>query len=257
MNNFESNFNLDRINPKKEKIKIKENENLKCNIENLSEQHADSAEKILENIGPYLDHKVKVKFLDFPAHNPGMHSLLFPQFKTKKDYDSISINTNFEDKNQIPYYLLHELGHAFESQIKETAKSENLPIYPPEGSAESEYFEDYSYGEFQADFLVGYVMNQNYVKENIKTDYQKNTYQVYEKLFANNNFEEIKNAINKNETDYQEEIIKKYESGEINKSEWLDEDYMASPIYMRAFDEKINKEYKKYFDNLEEKYQKE
>lgn len=256
MNHFESNYNRPNNEAKKEEIVFFENGNIKYSFENLAESHRQSVKKIIDNIAPYLSNKVEVKFLDFVPHNPGMHSGLSREFKTEEDYDSISINSNFADKTQIPYYLLHELGHAFEPQIEKTAKDEGLEIFAPEEDAQSEYFDDYEYSEFFADSFVGYVMNQDYVKENAKTKKQLNTLAVYEKLFANNNFAEIKKIVNENEANYKAQMIKKYESGEIDKPEWLEDNYIKSPIYVRAFNRDINKEYKNYFTYLEKKYSK-
>lgn len=252
MNKFELNLNGD-TNEVKSDEEIYKHKYLKCHFNNLSEQHLRSVKSIVDNIDPYLDHGVEVKSFDFSAHNPGMHSYLLPKFKTAGDYDSICINSNFEDKNQIPYYLLHELGHAFQEQIKEIAAKEGLKIYPDEGE-DADYFKGCSYREFQADLFVGYIMDKEYVQQNIKTELEKNTFQVYEKLFVNNNFEKIKNSIHENEVNYKAEILKKYESGEIPRPVWLDQDYMNIPIHMRAFDEEINIQYRKYFDDLERKY---
>lgn len=228
---------------------------LKCVFDNLSSHHIDSVKSIIDYLAVYLDHKVLTKFKKIPQHNPGSHAMLFPQFKTSEDYDSITINTDFENKSQIPYYFIHELGHAFELQIESIARNNDINIYPPEKNIEDECFEDYQYGEFQADFLVAYIVNPDFVKNNSKNDIQKNMIKVFDKLFVENNFKELRKTLHNNDLKYQQEIEEQIRTKKIDKPIWLEEGYENTPIYYRAFDKEVRKRYGEYFHNLEKKYQ--
>ncbi len=228
---------------------------LKCIFSDLSIHHINSIKSIVDHFSNYLNHKVLVNFKKIPQHNPGLHSMLLPKFRTPEHYDSITINADFENKSQIPYYFIHELGHALQFQIEEITKSENLDIYPSGKNIEDEYFEDYQYGEFQADFLVAYIVNPEFVKNNVKNDIQKNMIKVFDKLFIGNNFKELRESLYNNDLKYQQEVEEQVRTNKIDKPVWMEEGYENVPIYYRAFDEEVNKRYKDYFDDLEKKYQ--
>lgn len=228
---------------------------LKCVFDDLSSHHIDSVKSIIDHLAIYLDHKVLAKFKKIPQHNPGLHTMLYPQFKTPEDYDGITINTDFENKSQIPYCFIHELGHAFELQIESIARNNGINIYPPGENIEDEYFEDYQYGEFQADFLEAYIVNPDFVKNNSKNDIQKNMIKVFDKLFVENNFKELREILYNNDLKYRQEIEEQIKMKKIDKPIWMEENYENTPAYYRAFDQEINKRYKEYFYNLEKKYQ--
>ena len=227
-------------------------------LDNLSNHHMDSVKSIIDNFSPYLDHKILVKFKKISPHNPGFHSSLLAKFKSPEDYDNVIINTDFENKSHIPMYLIHEIGHAFSSQIEEVAKNEGLDIYPPGENVEDEYFENYEYnyqnGEFQADFLLAYIMNPDFLKNNSKSDIQKNMIKVYDKLFENNNFEKLRETLHNNDLKYKQEIEEQIKEGKIEKPIWMEKDYENTAIYYRALDKEINKKYNKYYNDLFEKY---
>jgi hypothetical protein len=226
-------------NNKKEIIGNKYSQgNLECVYNGLSESQLAVVKKVIDSLAPYLDHKVLVNFKATVQHNPGIHSMLSPEFKGPDDADRIYINPNFFDKTKITDYFLHELGHAFELQLEKIAKDNNLSIFPEGADVRSEYFNDYEFAEFQADFIVGFIMAPEYVKNNLSTPILKDTYEAVNKMFAGQDFSEIKEA---------SEI-------ELAKCKMADPDnYYDVPIYLRAFDKEVNATYKKYFDDLKKR----
>ncbi|MBU4369340.1 hypothetical protein KKG58_01090 [Patescibacteria group bacterium] len=230
------------------------NGNLECVYENLSDHHLVIIKKIIDNIAQYLDHKVLIIFKDFIPHNPGFHSSLNPEFKDPEDADSIHINSNFWDKTQIIDYLLHELGHAFECQLERIAKENNLKILPDGADIESDYFKNYSFGECQADFIQGFIVNNDYVKNNLKSPLLENIYKAVSKLFKDKDFSEIRKIREEENAKYKKETENQYELGKTDKPAWLMEGYKNVDIYLRAFDPEINAYYKKHFNDLEEKF---
>jgi len=230
------------------------NGNLECVYENLSNHHIVIVKKIIDDIAPYLDHKVLIIFKNFIPDNPGFHSKLEPEFKGTEDADSIHINSNFWDKTQITDYLLHELGHAFEYQLERIAKENNLKILPDGADIESDYFKNYSFGEFQADFIEGFIVDNNYVKNNLKSPLLENTYKAVSELFKHKDFSEIKKNRGEEIAEYKKETENQYELGKIDKPAWLTEGYKDINIYLRAFDPEINAYYKKYFNDLKKNY---
>lgn len=250
MINLEKNINKSELSVEKKYV----NNNIECIYENLPNFRIKTIKKIIDNISPFLDHKILVNFKNLAPHNPGFHSSLNPEFKTPEDFDKIYINSDFFDKSQIEYYFLHELGHAFEHQLDSTAKHNNLDILPENTDIESDYFKDYSYGEFQADFIAGFILNPDYVKNNLKSSVLKNTYEAVDKMFEGNNFIEIRKVIESEISKYKIEAENQYKLGKIEKPAWLDDEYEKAPIYLRAFDKKVNTNYQNYFNILEEKF---
>jgi hypothetical protein len=110
-------------------------------------------------------------------------------------------------------------------------------------------------GEFQADFLVAYIVNPDFVKNNSKNDIQKNMIKVFDKLFVENNFKELRKTLHNNDLKYQQEIEEQIRTKKIDKPIWLEDGYENTPIYYRAFDKEVRKRYGEYFHNLEKKYQ--
>lgn len=253
MNSLE---NLNRPNTRNENKSeaTYEKGRIKCEFTSISDCHRETAKAITDNFGQYLDHDILIKYRNIPVYNPGLHGFLQPEFKSPGDRDNITVNTNFWDKSMIDQYAIHELGHAFEGQLINTAAKNNLNIFPEGMDVESDYFEGYQFGEFQSDLFVGLIFNPKYVENNLNSPILKNTYKAFKLLFKNNDFAELRAILEKKGSEYKKTIENNYILGKDEKPAWLEDGYKDMPIYERAFDENINNQHKEYFDRLDERF---
>lgn len=146
------------------------------------------AKSIIDALSPYLDTKVHVQYKKMKPGNAGFNARLNPEFRDESYHDSISINPDYQPQEELPVFLLHELGHSFEEKLQELIGNEGLEALP--------VGLDDDYADFYADLIPCYILNPELLEKVKGIPRVRNTILVLQKMFGNNDFSDLRKKLN-------------------------------------------------------------
>ncbi|MFA6307460.1 MAG: hypothetical protein WCS88_02125 [Patescibacteria group bacterium] len=146
------------------------------------------AKNITETIAPYMDNKVHVQYKKIKAENPGFNSRLNPKFRDENYHDSITINSDYQYQDELPFILAHELGHSFEEKLEQIVKNDEVETLP--------VGMDDEYADFYADLIAVYILRPELLKKLEDIPAGQNTLLAIQKMFSGNDFTELRTKLN-------------------------------------------------------------
>lgn len=165
-----------------------ESSNITLFLEGIENKyHAEITKRIIDELSPYMDIKVHIQFKSIKRENPGFNSILNPRFRNEDYYDSITINSNYEYPDELPFTLIHELGHSFEEKLEQLIKDRNIEALPVGIDAE--------YADFYADLIAVYILKPELLNNINTASIAENTVLAIREMFNNNNFAELRKKI--------------------------------------------------------------
>lgn len=183
----------------------------------------EMAKSITEAISPYMENNVHIQYKKIKAENPGFNSRLNPKFRDENYHDSITINSNYQHQDELPFILAHELGHSFEEKLEQIVKDNRVEALP--------IGMDDEYADFYADLIAVYILKPELLKKLENISVGQNTLLAIQKMFDGNDFTELR--IKLNSLSSQETAVKPDNEEETEGKARLDK------IFERVFD-KIN-----------------
>ena len=147
----------------------------------------ETAKKIIEAISPYIETNVHVRYKRMKPENPGFNSKLNPEFRDENYHDSIAINSDYQYQDELPFFLLHELGHSLEEKLEKIIKEKGVEALPAE---------DDNYADFYADLIAVYILKPELLKKLKDIPICQNTLSAIQEMFQNNDFKELRMKLN-------------------------------------------------------------
>jgi len=142
------------------------------------------AKSITESIAPYMDHKIHVRYKKMKTENPGFNSKLNPKFRDENYHDSVTVNSNYQHQDELPFSLSHELGHSFEEKLEQMIKNKGLEALP--------VGIDDEYADFYADLIAVYILKPDLLKKLEGIPAAQNTLSAIQEMFDGENFTELR-----------------------------------------------------------------
>jgi len=168
----------------------------------------EMAKSITEAISPYMDNKVHVQYKEIKTENPGFNSRLNPEFRDENYHDSVTVNSNYQHQDELPFFLSHELGHSFEEKLEQMIKDNGLEALP--------VGIDDEYADFYADLIAVYILKPELLKKLEDIPVGQNTLSAIQEMFGGEDFTELRtklDALSNQEiasaTNSEEEVEKK------------------------------------------------
>ncbi|MCD6471293.1 hypothetical protein J7K86_02070 [bacterium] len=145
--------------------------------------------RIVDAVSPYLDTKVHIRYKTIKPENPGFNSRLNPELRDENYHDSITINSDYQHQDELPFFLLHELGHSLEEKLEQSIKKKNTKALPVGLNDE--------YADFYADLIAVYVLKPELLKKLKDIPVGQNTISAIQEMFKNNGFTELRTELNR------------------------------------------------------------
>lgn len=146
------------------------------------------AKNIIEAISSYMDKKVHVQYKAMKPENPGFNSRLDPELRNENYYDLITINSDYQHQDELPFFILHELGHSFEEKLEQIIKDKGVEALPP-GI-------DDDYADFYADLIAVYILRPELLQKLKNISIGQNTLSAIQEMFEGNDFTELRTKLN-------------------------------------------------------------
>lgn len=144
--------------------------------------------RIVESISPYMDSKVHIQYKVMKPENPGFNSILNPKFRDENYHDSVTINSDYQHQDELPFFLLHEIGHSLEEKLEQIIKDKGVDALP--------VGMDDEYADFYADLIAVYILEPELLKNLEHIPIGQNTLSAIQEMFRNNDFTELRTKLN-------------------------------------------------------------
>lgn len=167
---------------------------------------------IIGAISPYMGNKVHIQYKDIKAENPGFNSILNPEFRDENYHDLVTINSSYQNQDELQFFLLHELGHSFEEKLEQIVKDKGVEALP--------VGMDDEYADFYADLIAVYILKPELLKKLENIPAGQNTLLAIQEMFKGNDFTELRT--NLNSLSSQETALAPNNKEEAEKKERLD-----------------------------------
>lgn len=148
----------------------------------------EMAKSITGAISPYMDNKVHVQYKKIKTENPGFNSRLNPEFRDENYHDSVTVNSNYQHQDELPFILSHELGHSFEEKLEQMIKDKGLEALP--------VGIDDEYADFYADLIAVYILKPELLKKLKDIPVGQNTLLAIQEMFEGEDFTELRIKLN-------------------------------------------------------------
>jgi len=142
---------------------------------------------IVESISPYIDHRVHIRYNEIKKENPSFYSRLNPEYRDENYHDLITINSNYQYKSELPFYLIHELGHSLEEKLELIVKGRGAAALPV--GIDDEYADVY------ADLIAVYILKPELLIRLRGMPVGQNTLLAIQEMFRGNDFVELRNKL--------------------------------------------------------------
>ena len=121
------------------------------------------------------------------SENVGFNSILDKKFRDKDYHDSITMNSDYQYPEELPFYLIHEIGHSFEEQLRDIIISGNIEALP--------VGIDENYADFYADLIACYILRPELLKSIETLDITNNTVLAIRQMFGDNDFLQLREEL--------------------------------------------------------------
>lgn len=215
--------------PEEESMEKYENGNILFSPEGASDaRQIEITKRIIEAVSQYMDNRVHIQYKKMLPSNPGFNARLNPEFRDADYRDSVSINPDYEFQDELPFFILHELGHSFEEKMKKIIKERGFDALPVLSDGDYDGF----YAEFCADLVSVYALRPESLKKLNDNPIYQNTLIALKEMFEGRDFSDLREKLD--ELSVQETVLESGSKEEAEKRARMDK------LFGRVF-EKIEK----------------